>query len=63
MKSKIVECVDCGKEFPRKELNRKFRCRDCTMKIVEENMRGLLSHSGPHYEKWRKAYKAAAEKL
>ena len=62
-KSKVVKCVDCGKEYPRKELNRNFRCPDCRMKIVGENMWQLHRHEGPHYEKWRVAVKAAAGKL
>jgi len=63
MKSKIVKCIDCGQEFPRKELNRSFRCQDCRTKILVDNMQQLHDHSGPHYEKWREAVQAAARKL
>uniref|UniRef100_A0A6H2A6K8 C2H2-type domain-containing protein n=1 Tax=viral metagenome TaxID=1070528 RepID=A0A6H2A6K8_9ZZZZ len=63
MESKIVSCIDCGKEYPRKELNRRFRCPDCAMRIIEENMLQLHRHEGPHYEKWRKAVQAAVGKL
>lgn len=63
MKSKIIKCVDCGKEFPRRELNRKFRCPDCARKIVEDNMGQLMAHQGSHYEKWKERMKAVAEKL
>lgn len=61
--SKIIKCVDCGHEFPRKELNRNFRCYDCRIKIVRDNMKQLMAHRGPEYEKWKKAIQAAAEKL
>ena len=63
MKSKIVKCVDCGREFPRKELNRKFRCPDCRIKILRENMGQLMAHEGPQYEKWKTAVKASVAKL
>ena len=63
MKSKIVPCVDCGKELPRKELNRNFRCKDCIPIIVHDNMRQLHQHEGPHYYKWRAAIRSAASKL
>jgi len=63
MKSKIVKCVDCGKEYPRKELNRNFRCHDCAWKVVEQNGRQLHAHEGPHYERWKEGVKAAAGRL
>jgi len=63
MESKIVPCVDCGEEYPRKELNRKFRCHDCAMEIIRANMWELNRHEGPNYEKWRRAMQAAANKL
>lgn len=61
--SKKVHCVDCGLEFRRKELNRRFRCHDCRQKIVYENIRQLMAHEGPHYEKWRQGLKKAASAL
>ncbi|MBA7677103.1 hypothetical protein ES703_85351 [subsurface metagenome] len=61
--SKIVKCVDCGREFPRKELNRMFRCRGCRIKISHDNAEQLMAKSGPEYEKWKQGVKAAAEKL
>lgn len=63
MKSQIVKCIDCGKEYPRKELNRNFRCQDCAWGIVGETAYQLHAHQGPHYEKWKQAVKAAAGKL
>ncbi|MBA7586539.1 hypothetical protein ES708_28541 [subsurface metagenome] len=63
MASKIVHCVDCNEEFPRKELNRNGRCQDCAMKVVGDNMRQLMAHEGPHYEKWKQSMRAAANKL
>jgi len=61
--SKIVKCVDCRKEFPRKELNRRRRCRDCAGVAVRGAMGQLMAHSGPYYEKWKQGMKAAASKL
>lgn len=61
--SKIVHCVDCNEEFPRKELNRKGRCQECRIKIVRENMGQLMAHEGPHYEKWKQGIRAAAARL
>lgn len=63
IESKIVKCIDCGNEFPRKELNRKFRCQECRIKILRDNMGQLMAHEGPHYEKWKVSLKAAAAKL
>lgn len=63
MSSKIVKCVDCGVEHPRKELNRNFRCHDCCMKIIGENAYQLHRHEGPHYQKWKQAVKASASSL
>lgn len=63
MESKIVKCVDCGKEFQRKRLNRKFRCHDCAWKKVGEVPAQLMAHSGPEYENWKAKVKAAADKL
>jgi len=63
MKSKIVPCVDCGKELPRKELNRNFRCIDCRVKAVGENCFQLMQHKGPRYEKWKEATRAAMSSL
>ena len=62
-RSKIVPCIDCGREFPRKELNRKFRCLDCAMLILPENIMQIQNKSGPLYEKWKKGMQAAAAKL
>ena len=61
--AKIYYCVDCGLELPRKDLNRHHRCQDCRIKISRDNMQQLRSHDGPHYEKWKQALKAAAQKL
>ena len=61
--SKIVPCVDCGKELPRKELNRRRRCRDCAGAAVRDAMNQLAAREGPYYQKWKSMMKAAAEKL
>ena len=61
--SKPDKCVDCGGEFPRKELNRNHRCRDCAWKAVEACPRQLHDKSGPYYERWKQGIRAAAGKL
>ena len=52
--STIVKCVDCGKELPRKQLNRKLRCSDCALKKVRAVMTQMFKKSGPEYEHWKK---------
>ena len=63
MKSKIVKCIDCGLDFPKKMLNRRGRCHDCSFKAVRDTMLQLHNKSGPYYESWKKGMKAAAERL
>lgn len=63
MKSKIVPCVDCGREWPRKELNRNFRCKPCAWKKVGDVVWQLHHQQGPEYEKWKEATKAAMSSL
>lgn len=58
--SEIVKCVDCGKDFPRKELNHVGRCRLCASYAVHDAMTQLHNHSGPYYEKWKAACEAKA---
>ncbi len=60
--SKIVPCVDCQEMFPRKLLNREFRCQDCRFKILRDNILQLMAHEGPHYEKWKQACLRKAER-
>jgi len=57
--SKIVKCVDCQREFPRKQLNRMLRCHDCALDKVEAVSRQLHNREGPEYEKWKTAMKKA----
>lgn len=63
MPSKIVPCVDCGREFPRKELNRHFRCHDCAWEALRSNWESLREHAGPSYEKWKAGIQSAVNKL
>lgn len=61
--SKIVPCVDCGREFPRKQLNRMGRCHDCAGKAAAEAAYQLYHHRGPYYEKWKDGIQKAAGRL
>jgi len=54
MTSKIVKCIDCGKQYLRKELNRNFRCHDCAYKKVGEAAYQIHCKEGPEYERWKK---------
>jgi hypothetical protein len=54
----LFKCVDCGKELPRKELNRHFRCLECVQKKVHDVVYQLHDHSGPEYEHWKEAMRA-----
>lgn len=60
--SKIVKCVDCGCEFPRKGLNRKGRCADCALKKVCAVSTQMHLKSGPEYEHWKEACIRTAER-
>jgi len=61
--SKIEPCVDCGKKLPRKELNRLRRCPDCARKKMLDTATQLYQRSGPEYDHWKEACKAAVQKL
>ena len=61
--SKMTKCVDCGKEFPRKELNRRLRCWDCALKKMLAVGRQLHDRSGPEYEHWKEQIKAKIGRL
>lgn len=52
MKSKIVHCIDCGKEYPRKELNQKLRCPDCAWKACGDAGSQMFAKEGPYYDRW-----------
>lgn len=58
--SKIVECIGCKREFPRKSLNRNGRCEFCANIAGWDNMQQLKERSGPYYMQWKEACKAAA---
>lgn len=60
---KRYKCGDCGKELPRKELNRQFRCHDCARAAARDAATQLLTKSGPYYEKWKRGIRTATEKL
>ncbi len=60
--SQIVPCVDCGEEFPRKELNRNRRCHECAWAAMMDAPEQLLNHEGRYYEKWKVACIAMADR-
>lgn len=61
--SKIVPCVDCQEEFPRKELNRMGRCDKCAFYAVRDAMTQFHNHAGPYYEKWKTRMKERIGRL
>lgn len=62
-KSKIIKCVDCGREFENRGQRRKQYCIECGYGRVSETTRQLSEKKGPIYDKWRERIKAAAERL
>lgn len=60
--SKIIKCVDCGAEHPRKELNRNYRCKECAWTEALSVATELHEHQGPAYEKWKAACEAKASR-
>jgi len=61
--SKIVKCVDCGREFPRKELNRNLRCRECSLPAMVRTINQIKDKSGPEYKKWKESMQNAVRRL
>jgi len=60
---KMADCVDCHGTFPKRDLNRNSRCIKCGWQAMIDDINQLRQKSGPHYDKWAKAVKAAADKL
>jgi len=48
----VERCIDCSREFPKEELNRKGCCLDCAIKRMREAAEQMAAHDGPYYEKW-----------
>ena len=53
--SEVVPCVDCQRLYTKKQLNRMGRCPDCASHAVRDAIVQLHAHSGPYYEKWKRA--------
>lgn len=61
----IYVCLNCGKEFESKYFKypQRRHCIECSISKMITNTTQLRAHSGPEYEKWKMAMKAAARKL
>lgn len=61
--SRRTKCVDCGKEFLRKQLNRKFRCPECAWRKMCRVAEEIHSKSGPEYEHWKEKLEASLRRI
>lgn len=63
-KTKTVPCSECGADITVGWKTRTAkRCHECGMKAMMENLYSMDRRSGPEYEKWLKAYRAALTRL
>jgi hypothetical protein len=56
---KIRHCRGCGAEVDPRTLSRTKLCPVCGLERLEENVRGIAAHSGPAFERWRRAMAAS----
>jgi predicted amidophosphoribosyltransferase len=56
---RIKECRNCLAPVDPRDLSRTKLCPVCGFELVEENVRGLAAHSGPAFERWRRAMAAS----
>ena len=56
---RIKCCRHCGELYDHLDLSATKLCPSCGMAILEENVRGLAAHSGPAFERWRRAMAAS----
>jgi DNA-directed RNA polymerase subunit RPC12/RpoP len=65
MASHTLKCSKCGTEFTTTSWRawKRGLCLECSVRKTYENAQQLHDHSGPAYEKWKKAMKHAARGL
>ena len=65
MASHTFKCSKCGTERTTDSYRtwKRGLCLDCSIHNIYENAKQLHDHSGPAYEKWKKAMKRAARSL
>ena len=56
---KIRHCRGCDAEFDPSDLSHTKLCPECGLERLEENVLGIASHSGPAFERWRRAMAAS----
>lgn len=59
----LKPCKRCGKLYPRDKLSMQGYCYRCGMELQEEALRQLKERRGPIYEKWRRAFERARDKM
>lgn len=56
---KIRHCRECGELFDPLDLSHTKLCPSCGLERLEENVRGIAAHSGPAFDRWRRAMAAS----
>jgi hypothetical protein len=56
---KIKLCRECGTPTDPQDLSRRKKCATCGARLLEENARGIASHSGPAFDRWRRSMAAS----
>jgi len=56
---KIVNCRNCGELQDPDDLSWTKLCTRCGQELRDENARGIAAHSGPAFDRWRRAMAAS----
>ena len=56
---RIKNCRNCGSLTDPKDLSDQKLCPSCSQERLAENVYGLANHSGPAFERWRRAMAAS----
>jgi anaerobic ribonucleoside-triphosphate reductase len=56
---RITFCRACGETVDPADLSWTKQCPACGEKALTENVHGLANHSGPAFERWRRAMAAS----
>lgn len=56
---RITHCRSCGRPVEPRELSWTKQCPECGESNLAENVHGLASHSGPAFDRWRRAMAAS----
>ena len=59
----VEKCESCGKDFKRFVGRRKHHCPACKQQRLLDSIDQVSQRQGPHYDKWREAMIATADRL